>query len=79
MSNWEYEEKESITYEVVATRGPNSGYRDTKIVYRFWPVGDGDWKLQVIDTDKAPIEPMLIPAKIIQKILNVNVKEELKK
>ena len=79
MSQWEYEEKESITYEVIATSGPNSGYRDTKVVYRFWQAGDGDWKLQIIDSDKAPMEPMLIPEKVIKKILNVTVKEDLKK
>lgn len=79
MPKWDYKEKKSITYEIVATQGPNSGYRDTKIVYRFWPAGDGDWKIQVIDSDKAPIEPILIPAKVLERMLNVNVKEDLKK
>lgn len=76
---WEYKEKESITYEVVAIGRGVPGYTDTRIVYRFWPVGDGDWKLQIIDSDKAPVEPVLIPDKVISKILNVTVKGELKK
>jgi hypothetical protein len=76
---YEYEERENITYEVVRIGRSRPGYTDTKVVYRFWPVGDGDWKLQIIDSDKAPIEPVLIPEKVIQKILNVTVKEELKK
>jgi len=76
---WIYEENETITYEIIAVGRIRPGYTDVKVVYRFWQVGDGDWKLQIIDSDKAPIEPILIPAKVIQKILNVSVKEELKK
>lgn len=75
---WEYKERESVTYEVVASGRLVPGYTDSKIVYRFWPVGDGDWKLQVIDSDTAPIEPILIPKKVIDKMLNVTVKEDLK-
>jgi len=76
---WEYNERETITYEVIAIGRMHPGYVDDKIVYRFWQVSDGDWKLQIIDSDKAPMEPILIPKKVIQKILNISVKEELKK
>ena len=76
---WEYTENESVTYEVIAIGRMHPGYKDAKVVYRFWPVGDGDWKLQIIDSDKPPVEPVLIPEKVIQKILNVIVKEDLKK
>jgi len=76
---WEYQENESKTYEVIALRRVDRGMAFAKIVYRFWPVDNGDWKLQIIDSDKPPIEPILIPEKVIQKILNISVKEELKK
>lgn len=77
-NRWEYEEKESVTYEVVASGRLVPGYTDSKVVYRFWPIGDGDWKLQIIDSDEAPIEPIMIPKKVIDKILNVSVKKDLK-
>ena len=69
-NRWEYEERENVTYEIVRIGRTHPSYTDTKIVYRFWPVGDGDWKLQIIDSDNAPVEPILIPAKVIQKMLN---------
>ena len=75
----EYRENETTTYEVIAIgRKGESAYVDSKVVYRFWPVGDGDWRLQVIDSDKAPIEPILIPKKVVDKIINVVVKKGLK-
>jgi hypothetical protein len=74
-----YIEKESITYEVIAEEMERPGYLKNRVMYRFWPIGDGDWKLQIIDGNKAPIEPIVIPKKVIDKILNVNVKGDLKK
>lgn len=75
--SWEYTENENITYEVIGEQR-RGGYMDKLIVYRFWPVGSGAWKLQIIDSDRTPIEPILIPAKVIDKIINVKVKAELK-
>ncbi len=77
--NWEYTEKESKTYEVIAKTRPESGVVQARWVYRFWEVGDGDWKIQIIDSDNAPMEPIILPEKVIQKMINVSVKEELKK
>lgn len=78
-NNWTYTERESKTYEVIAERTQESGYVKHKIVYRFWPIGDGDWKIQVIDSDHEPVEPIIIPEPVLDKILNVRVKGELKK
>jgi len=78
-SNIVYSENESITYEIVAEELERPGYLKNRVVYRFWPLSDGDWKLQIIDSEKAPIEPILIPKKVIDKILNVTVKGDLKR
>lgn len=75
----EYKESETVTYEVIAIGRSVPGYNDTKVVYRFWPIGDGDWKLHIIDSDQAPIEPILIPKKVLDKILNIEVKKGLKR
>jgi hypothetical protein len=78
--NVEFTERETLTYEVEEIKKELSGRIDKRTIYRFWEMGEGDWKLQIIDKeDKRWLSAILIPKKVLDVILKNNVKEELKK
>jgi hypothetical protein len=73
-------ENKSDTHEITARYKGISGYTERKIVYRFWQIDDGDWKLQIVDSeDSHSVGPVWLPKRVIDTIIKAAVKEELKK
>jgi len=73
-----YKENESVTYEIIATHKDSQGAPTRRVIYRLWEVGDGDWKIHIIEDDDIVPFAILLPKKVIDKIINVTVKDELK-
>ena len=81
-SSIEYQESENKTYEVRMVIKEAPGYIKRTVLYRFWEVGDGDWKIIMIDSDDdaSRTNPaILLPKKVIDKIIKTTVKGELRK
>lgn len=74
----EYETIESKTWEIVKTEKDNGGYIVRRVVYRIWSVGDGDWKIQTIDTEEPEPQTVFLPSKVVELIKRESVKKDLK-
>jgi hypothetical protein len=79
MDKTEWEDKETKTYEVTASHADERGYVNRRVIYRLWEVEDGDWKIYIVDTAKDETPAILLPKKVIDTIIKVTVKGELKK
>ena len=78
MGEVEYKENESITYEITAIHKDISGAVSYRTLYRFWEVGQGDWKIHIVESGETEPFALLLPKKVIEKIINITVKNELK-
>jgi ligand-binding sensor domain-containing protein len=74
----EYKERDSTTYEITALHKDSSGAVWKRILYRFWEVGDGDWKINVIEDDEPSPFAIYLPSQVVNKIITITVKNELK-
>lgn len=74
----EYKTIESKTWEIIKTEKDNGGYIVRRVIYRVWPVGDGDWKVQIVDTERPEPETVFLPNKVLELIKRESVKKDLR-
>ena len=81
MAEGEYSKPiETKTWEIRREiKRQGSPYTDQSILYRVWPVGDGDWKIHAIYSNPDLVsEAMLLPKELLDVIVRESLKGDLR-
>jgi len=72
--------RESRTWEITREiKREGSPYVETRITYRIWQAGDGDWKIHVIYSNPdTTSEAILLPKELLDIIIRETVRDDLK-